>query len=452
MIKILFLAYYFPPVGGSGVQRALKFVQYLPGEGFLPIVVAGPTAPQDHWAPQDASLSSLIPREVEVHRVSNPAPDVESGLRRRMGRLLQLNTSFSDWWIHSSVELGAKVGSSARLIFSTMSPFESGEAARQLAKRLNIPWVADLRDPWALDDIQIYPSAVHRRIEMSRMEDVLSSASLIIMNTSAAKTALLASFPSLASKSVISITNGFDREDFTGQVRQREDSKFRIVHSGGLFTDAGLQLRRRRIYRMLGGVEKGVDILTRSPDVLLRALDKWCEERPQVRKDVEVVFAGKATTEDKDIVKSSSVSGLITFIGYLSHSDSLALIRTADLLFLPMHNLPLGKSCRSVPGKTFEYMASGRPILAAVPDGDARDFMTKCGTGLVCRPDDVSGMANILDSVYSSWKNGSTAVSPKADYLEQFERRNLTHALASALDRVAGTEKPFAEQPVLTHF
>jgi glycosyltransferase involved in cell wall biosynthesis len=442
MRKVLFIACYFPPAGGSGVQRALRFVQYLPARGYLPIVVSGPASPNDRWAPSDASLSALIPSDVAVHEVSQAIPGSDGALRGRLERWLALESAFGKWWIPAAVDLGCRVGKEADLIFATMSPFESGEAARQTSQRLGIPWVADLRDPWALDDTQIYPSLLHRRVEMARMEHVLSTASLVIMNTAAASAALTKAFPSLRGKPILTITNGFDREDFAFPVSPRSDSKFRIVHSGGMLTDSGMQLQRRSFYRLLGGVEKGVNILTRSPKVLLDAMDLWCGHLPEIKNDVEIIFAGKTTEEDRNVAGTSPISQCIRFTGFLSHRESLSLIRTADLLFLPMHNLPPGTPCRSVPGKTFEYMASSRPILAAVPDGDAREFMTQCGTGLVCRPDDVAGMTRILDLVYSSWKDGESVVSSNSEYVRQFDRQDLTRSLAAAFNRVIGQEQP----------
>src|SRR5205823_1977284 len=97
-----------------------------------------------------------------------------------------------------------------------------------------------------------------------------------------------------------------------------------------------------------------------------------------------------------------TMSNCIRFSGYVSHHESVELIRTADLLFLPMHNLPAGKRSRIVPGKTYEYMATGRPILAAVPEGDARDYLEKSGTAFICKPDDVDHMVRHLDHVYSA--------------------------------------------------
>lgn len=433
MVEVLFIAYFFPPVGGAGVQRALSFARYLPQEGVLPTVIAGPVAADERWSPVDVSLVAAVPDGVRVHRTSGPAPETGGRARSRIERWLCRPSAFGSWWIRSAVELGGRLATSERLILATMSPFESGEAARQLSERLGIPWVADLRDPWALDEMQVYPSALHRRVEMRRMERLLSTAAGIVMNTPEAATALRESFPALSRKPVAAITNGFDTADFDRAPPAQRAETFRIVHTGYLHTDMGLWLRKRS-HRVLGGARAGVDILTRSHAALLEALDLWCARRPEVRRRFELVLAGSATDGDRGIVARSPLADAVRFPGYLSHTESVELVRSADLLFLPMHDLPAGQRSRIVPGKTYEYMAAGRPILAAVPDGDARDFLERCGTALLCRPGDVAGMAGILDDVYDGWVRGEPSVRQDASYVGQFERRDLARRLASFLE------------------
>ena len=155
MTKVLFIAYYFPPAGGAGVQRAQKFVQYLPSEGFSPIVITAPNLSDYRWTPPDRTLTHAIPTGVCVHRVEEPFREPSGRVQTRLETWLCVPNSFSQWWIRSSTELASRIASGAALIFATMSPFASGEAARRLSKRLGIPWVADLRDPWALDEMQV---------------------------------------------------------------------------------------------------------------------------------------------------------------------------------------------------------------------------------------------------------------------------------------------------------
>jgi len=438
MIRVLFISYLFPPTGGTGVQRSQKFVQYLPDEGFLPVVVAGPSSREDRWAPIDLTMSDKVKSNIPVHRIVSSPLAAPSRLRARMERWLGVKSEFENWWVRSATKLSCRVAHDCSLIFATMSPFESAAVASEVSRRIGIPWVADLRDPWALDDIQIYPSRLHRAFEMGKMERLLSTAAVTIMNTPAAAEAVKKAFPGLQEETILSITNGFDAEDFRETVTPRTDGKFRIVHSGGMFTDSGLQLRTRNFYRTLGGVEPGVDIMTRSPEYLLKAIEQWTNRHPSIGEDLQIIFAGTTTAEDRALVSKTKASRFVQFPGFLSHDASLQLIRTADLLFLPMHNLPQGQQCRSIPGKTYEYIASGRPILAAVPDGDAREFLSRCGTGLLCRPDDVEGMVEILNRIYTAWRKKQGCVQLNLDYISRFERRALTHDLADVFRATLG--------------
>jgi glycosyltransferase involved in cell wall biosynthesis len=428
--RVLFIAYFFPPVGGAGVQRALSFAKYLPAEGILPTVVTGPTSMDDHWAPEDSTLVHAIPSRVPVHRVSGPLPPADGRWRRRVDRWLLLESPFSQWWIRSATALGERIAGQ-QLILATMSPFASGEIARRLSRAMGVPWVADLRDPWALDEMQVYPSAVHRMLEKRRMERVLSTAALIVMNTPESARALKQELPRLRDKQVVTITNGFDSSDFDEPRDATADGTFRIVHSGYLHTDAGVRWSQR----VLGGARSDVDVLTRSHGRLLEAMERWCDARPVIADRVELVLAGKATDKDRSLVTESRVASMVRFLGYLSHAESVGLVRGADLLFLPMHNLPRGARSRIVPGKTYEYMASARPILAAVPDGDARDFLKACGTALICRPDDVGEMVRILDRAYDQWVANRSIGRSDADFVARFERRHLARLLAEALHR-----------------
>src|SRR6266852_3726325 len=108
MTKVLFIAYHFPPVGGAGVQRTQKFVQYLPSEGFVPIIVTGPGRGGDRWTPLDATLMTDIPPNSSVYRVESPVPPADGRLRSRLEYWLGLPSSFSRWWIRSASEVALK--------------------------------------------------------------------------------------------------------------------------------------------------------------------------------------------------------------------------------------------------------------------------------------------------------------------------------------------------------
>src|SRR5436305_16100 len=166
MVPVLFIAYHFPPVGGAGVQRSHKFVRYLPNQGFLPIVVTGPGPAGDRWSPGEIGSAIEFGSEVQVLRAAGPIPPTNGRWTGKLNRWLARSDGFSKWWIRAAGEASDRSINGAKLIFATMSPFSTAEVACRVARRHGIPWVADLRDPWALDEMQIYPSGLHRRIEL----------------------------------------------------------------------------------------------------------------------------------------------------------------------------------------------------------------------------------------------------------------------------------------------
>jgi glycosyltransferase involved in cell wall biosynthesis len=123
--------------------------------------------------------------------------------------------------------------------------------------------------------------------------------------------------------------------------------------------------------------------------------------------------------------------------GYIPHRDSVALIRSADVLFLPMHDLPSGTRATIVPGKAYEYLASGRPILAAVPDGDGRDLLTRAEGLTLCRPADTDAMAHGLSVLLEGWRRRGTPTYDRSTLIAPYERRALTADLVALLDSIA---------------
>jgi len=430
--RLLFHSYHFPPIGGSGAQRPLRMARYLPDHGYRPTVVTGGGATSDRWAPEDATLDAEVPRDIDILRLPRAGEPSESGRwRGRAERWLRLQPPWARWWVEGSVELARPLLPETDLIYCWMQPYASAPAAVRLSAESGKPWVADLGDPWALDEMMVYPSALHRRAELRRMEKLLDSAAAIVMSTPEAVQRLLDAFPRFADRPVVAIPNGYDAADFDAPVQPRSDGKFRIVHTGYLHTELGRQLRRSLpLRRVLGGRVAGLDILTRSHVYLVEAINRLLQRSPGFDDALELHLAGVLNADDLEVAARCPV---VTLHGYVTHAESLALVRTADLLFLPMQNLPHGVRATIVPGKTYEYLASGRPILGAVPEGDARDILAAAGTGIVVRPDDVDGMAAAIERRLTSTK----APAVKMDVVERFEYRRLARELAAVFDRVS---------------
>jgi glycosyltransferase involved in cell wall biosynthesis len=429
--RVLFLAYHFPPVGGAGVQRSVKFARYLPEFGYEPVVVTGGSAAGGRWTPADETLAAELSQETEVLRVRRSEPAEPGRWRARAERWLPLSTTFSRWWSAGAVEVGREV-EGVDLVYATMSPFESAEPARKLAELLGVPWVADLRDPWALDEMLVFPTAAHRGLELRRMGRALASASAVVWNTAEAERAGRERFPELAAKPMDTIPNGFDPSDFEGPSPQRTDDAFRIVHTGYLHTDLGEAAGAlAAVRKLLGGADEQVGYLGRSHVYLLEAVERVRRADPELGSRLQVHLAGALSESDRAAMRSDA----IVVHGYLPHGESIRLMRSADALFLPLHDLPPGRRARIVPGKTYEYLASLRPILAAVPDGDVRDLLGRAADVELCRATDAAGLASAISRLAADGRREDAA---RGELLRPFERRALTARLAALFDRLIG--------------
>jgi glycosyltransferase involved in cell wall biosynthesis len=187
--------------------------------------------------------------------------------------------------------------------------------------------------------------------------------------------------------------------------------------------------------RVLGGTLGPIDFLTRSHVYLLQAVERLLREDPSLRARLRVVFAGAAS--DADTAQANL--DVVEWLGYLSHVETVELMRAAGLLFLPMQDLPVGTRARIVPGKTYEYLAARRPILAAVPDGDARDLVAQAESSLVCRPADVDCLARSIREELTRHERGELRAPAPDAVLQRYERRALTAELAELLDEVTAS-------------
>ncbi len=416
------------------MQRTVKFLKHLPALGYESVVITGPEGASVAWAPADRTIERDVPKSTRVARIPSAPPET-GGVARRLRRVLGRPTPFERWWRDGATALGRAHVTDVDLVFASMSPFVTAVAARDIAHAGRVPWIADLRDPWALDEWTIYPTALHRRIERRRMRLALGSAEAVIMNTPEAARALRSAFPELESTRVATIPNGWDREDFGDELSARQDGRLRIVYTGYVHLHAGEQHRSRRRYReLLGASTPGLDVLARSDAYLNRALVRLRELDPELARRIELHIAGPATS-----LGLSREQGVhVRHHGYLPHDEAVALMQSADVLFLPMHDVPAGVRVRTVPGKTYEYLASGRSIVAALPDGDARDLLSGIPGVWLCRPTNVECIAAALREALRA----APEQRAPTEILERFERSRLAGELARLFDEVLEVHRP----------
>ena len=310
-VRVLFVAYHFPPVGGAGVQRSVKFLRYLPEHGWDPVVVTGPvgsigdahrptrrsaTSCRRPWRSTGSTARSRCPRAAGA-----AAPSAGSACRR----------AWSRWWGEGAVEAG-KQARGVDLVLATMSPFESCAAAAALARHHGVPWVADLRDPWALDEMRVYPTRLHRWLELRRMR--AGSPRLRRRHEHAGgRPAAATCVPGARALAGLRDPERLRCIRLRGTAPSRPPQELpdrphrRPAHGVRAPSPAGGPGRR-----LLGGTLGEIDILTRSHVFLIEALERLLDRRPDLRGVLQLHLAGGLDEADRAAIRTDAVTRTAT--------------------------------------------------------------------------------------------------------------------------------------------
>ena len=379
MRRVLIITYYWPPTGGSGVQRWVKFAKYLPSLGWQPVVYT-PSNPEQLAV--DESLMAEIPAEVEV--LKQPIREPYAFYRRLVGGgaskgagVNPINSQKKTWkqrlmlWIRSNLFVPdpragwvrPSVGYLCRylsehpvnVIVTTGPPQSVHLIGRGLHRKLGVPWVADFRDPWTrmffFENLPMLPCVRRRHVCLEK--SVLDEATAVVSVTPRVQ----ADFASITSTPVHLITNGYDESDFSAELPPRTDGKFRVVHTG-LFASDG------------------------NPLELWNALAGLCSESADFASRLEIRLAGKVDPEIVEAITEAGLGAQLHLLGYLPHSESVAELRQADIILLPLRQAP--EYSKVYPGKIFECMAAGPIVLGIGPtDSAAAELLTSTGTGIM---------------------------------------------------------------------
>jgi glycosyltransferase involved in cell wall biosynthesis len=415
-VKVLLVTLYFPPAGGGGVQRSLKLAQYLPALGIETHVLA----PEDpKWLHRDAELR--VPTHAWVHRVRylgprarKPAEDLRAaeGLERALvqaqvtaRRLLVPDASVT--WnltaIPAAIRIARREG--IDVVVTTSPPGSVHFVGAAVRKATGARWLADLRDPLVAFQHRRADTAATRARQaanerlarlVARRADAVSCVSEAIAEEVAG----------LGARGVVrTIANGCDFDDFAG-LEYRPAERFRITHTGSFFGK-------------------------RDPRPFLQALR-------DSGLDVVARFVGDFRSSDREWAESLGLGDRLQLAGYAPHAESLRLQRDSEALLLLVPEAD-GRGRGVLSGKVFEYLAAGRPILAAVPpDGAAAELVRETGAGIVVAPDDVEGIAGALETLHRRFRNGGLpAVELPDDVRERLSRQARVEEMAVLLREIA---------------
>jgi glycosyltransferase involved in cell wall biosynthesis len=424
--RLLVLAYFYPPLAGGGVHRVLSFTRHLPQHGWECTVVCAGAA--DSWI-RDDTLAARVPAATEVIRVPGG-----SGLawwqRLRAGRAVDRRPSaafaalrgVADWIAfpdtYAAWARRARAAAAARIarggvdaILSSSPPDSAHLAARELARESGLPWVADFRDPWIALHFRTPPTPWHRASHERAERSVLGSADQVLAASrthSEAIAALRRADGAPLAHGLVHLPNGFEPDtEVNAGIAAADDVHFHAVFTGTL-------------------------ALMDDVHTLLEALHLLLLRNPDARSRLRVTLAGPHESEYPARAEALGLTDVVGFKGAIEHGAARALQRSADLLLLWK---PRGAGYRTmVPGKLYEYLDSGRPLLAVLPAGDEAAALVESAGGTRVMPGDASTLADVLEHAFEQWCAGGRTPGHRPAWLEEHTRARLAARLAATLD------------------
>lgn len=425
--KVLIVTYYWPPAGGPGVQRWLKFAKYLPEFGFEPIIYA----PENPSYPiSDESLLKEVPENLKVIRKKiwepyrfaeklNPQNKKFKAGQFDVGKNQNWKSKLSVWirgnffipdarvfWVKPSINFLKKylIENQIDTIITTGPPHSLHLIGLALKKaNPKLKWMADFRDPWT--EISYYKhlrlsklaNFIHHKLERK----VFKSADITI----ATSFTDAENFSKKGAKSV-TITNGFD---FEPGVSNSKTEKFSLSYIGILE-----QLR--------------------NPENLWQVLEKMIKQNAEFSNDFQLKFVGKIDEKILQDLERKNLKSHIKNMGYLSHDESYREMQSSDLLLIT--NFPQENSRGIIPGKLFEYLSTGNHIISFGPkNADVEKILEKTNSGKHFQFNDSAKIEEFILKTYNQWKLGNS--QNKTSNIEEFSRRNLTKKLAEVLNGLA---------------
>jgi hypothetical protein len=423
---VLIITYYWPPAGGPGVQRWLKFSKYLPDNGICPIVYC----PENPSYPiEDKSLLKEIPRSVEVLKapISEPykwasrlskgkTKTISSGIipkakdQSLLDQLLLFvrgNFYIPDArknWVKPSLNFLKPIieNRSISCVITTGPPHSLHLIGLQLKTDLNLSWIADFRDPWTTigyhKSLKLMPSATKKHLAMEGM--VLQSADEIIVTSEATRR----EFQQKTAKPVSVITNGYD----THTVRPTAlDTKFSLSHIGSLLSD-------------------------RNPEVLWEVLSEMIAESDEFKAQLELNLIGVTSEDIVAKIKAYGLNAHLNIIDYVSHDEAIRYQLKSQLLLLIEINSEDTKAI--IPGKLFEYLQSERPILAIGPkESDVETILGETHSGSYFYYSSKEELKSFIWESFQKFKKEALVIHPVG--LKQYSRAELTKKLAGLLNK-----------------
>jgi len=424
MKKVLIITYYWPPAGGPGVQRWLKFVKYLPEFNIQPIVYC-PENPS--YPTLDSSLLHELDSKITVlkHPIKEPLrflkllfksktnklskggiPDSKKqGLFERFLLFIRGNFFIPDariFWVKPSVRYLSSYISKHQIdtIITTGPPHSVHLIGMQLKAKYQLQWLADFRDPWTdisyHNNLNLTRNAQQKHLKLEGQ--VLNATDHIIVTSSQTKQL----FSKITQKPISVITNGFDDENVPSITL---DSKFSLTHIGSLLNQ-------------------------RNPILLWNVLSELVQEIPKFKANFQLVLVGNISADVRNLIDSTGLTSFLKTVGSVTHNEAVMYQRKTQVLLLLEANTT--EASYIIPGKLFEYINANRPIVALGPKhSDIPSILKYTNTGRYFDYDNETALKTHILQLFEGYKTNSLSVTSKD--IERFSRKNCTKQLAEVL-------------------
>ena len=422
--KVLIITYYWPPAGGPGVQRWLKFVKYLPDFGIQPIVYIPENATYPIFdnkletilSPETIILKHPIfePYQLAGFLSKNKTQKISSGiipdqkkqtLLERLFLWVRGNLFIPDarvFWVKPSVRFLENYIKKHQIetIITSGPPHSLHLIGLALKQKNNLKWIADFRDPWTTIGyhkalkLSAYAANKHKKLEKT----VVTQADLILVTSETTKL----EFSAITNQPIEVITNGYDEEQVA---KQTLDTKFSLAHIGSFLSE-------------------------RNPMLLWECLSELLIEIPDFKTHFELKLIGAVSQTVLDAITQFQLNDYLNNLGYVSHQEALEHQRKSQVLLLIEIDSPETKSI--IPGKLFEYMVSLRPIIAIGPKGsDFESIVKQTNTGVFFKYSEKEQLKSQLVKYYEDYLIGNLKTNPVN--LQKYSRKNLTERLVGFL-------------------
>jgi len=418
MKKLLYISYLFPPVGGSGVQRSMKFAKYLPQFGWEPVMLVA-----NHLFLKQPKDNTLC-HDVCVRSYPCFSPDIRWlykllwGLRLHwLVDAINRNCLLPDpevLWLPFAKHGVKRVLREHKidLVLITAPPYSALFLGAYIKKHYGIDYCVDYRDLWVLG-VGRADNPASKRVQILEQKweaNILAGARQVICVNELMAAKLADKYPQLRRSKATGITNGYDESDFIPMPQYKRQAKMNIVFTGSLYDRF-------------------------QPDIIWEAVSALISEGLLPEEDISIGIYGKNSPAFVlgRYANDPTISRVVSIHSYLAHKDSIEKICTADALLLFS---PSGKhSDTDSHSKLFEYMRSYRPILAVInPNSIGADILKPCGTCIIANSASLKSIKDAIIQLHNAWKMNEQRFNPDYNYVSRYERKAITVKLAIVLD------------------